>query len=586
MFAKKNLNNQLIIVFSIFFISLSIRFFGLNWDQNQHLHPDERFLTMLVSTIQFPSSVGQYFDTKNSPLNPFNYQDFHFFVYGTFPLFLVKSMGFLFNVSSYENIHFIGRILSAIFDSLNIFSLYFLAKLIFPKNKKNLLFLPGLFYCFTVLPIQLSHFFAVDTFLSFFILLTFVLMSYWLKTNNNFLLLFASITFGLSMSCKISAILLAPIIFLFFLYHFRQKKIIFLIKAVFFVLFSLIIFRIFQPYSFIGIFKINPDFINSLNYLKSILLNKDVFYPPEIQWLTKTPVLFPLQNIILFGLGLPISITLLVSVKNIFSIKFKRFFLSHDNFIIFLASVWVIFVLIQQGLQFTSTMRYFLPIYPFICLLAVFFNLFSKKHHQLFILTFIFHLIYCILFLSIYTKPHTRVQASDWIYKNIPKSSTIANEYWDDALPLSLDYSSLSFYINNNLPLYDPDTEIKWQKINSILNNTDYIFLTSNRLWSSITQIPRRYPITTEYYQELFDGNSQFKKIMEFNSYPGISLPILNKCIYFGPTNFPYLKNKNHWVDIDSSCKYPGIYFRDDISEEAFSVYDHPKVILFKKMIN
>ena len=131
--------------------------------------------------------------------------------------------------------------------------------------------------------------------------------------------------------------------------------------------------------------------------------------------------------------------------------------------------------------------------------------------------------------------------------------------------------------------LYDSDTETKWQQINSILDNTDYLFLTSNRLWSSIPTVSNRYPITTKYYQNLFDGNSQFKKIIEFNSYPGISLPFLKKCIYFGPTNYPYLENKNRWFDIDFTCKYPGIYLRDDTAEEAFSVYDHPKVIIFKK---
>lgn len=583
MFVKKNLKHQLIVIFSIFFLSLGLRLFGLNWDQNQHLQPDERFLTMLVSTVQFPSTLSQYFDTQNSPLNPFNYQQFSFFVYGNFPLLLIKTVGHIFNIYDYSNIHFVGRVLSAIFDSLNIFSLYFLAKLIFPKNKKNFLFLPSLFYCFTVLPIQLSHFFAVDTFLTFFILLTFVLMAYWLKTNKNLFLFFASISLGLSMSCKISSFLLAPIIALFFIYHFRQEKIKTFLKVIFVLIFSFIIFRIFQPYSFVGFLKINPDFLNSLNYLKSILLNRDVFYPPEIQWLSKIPLLYPIQNIFFWGLGIPLSLLFLIPIKNIFRIKIKSFFSSPNNFIISLSFFWIIFVLIQQGFSFTATMRYFLPIYPFICFLAVFLNLTSKKYRQLFTFAFILNLIYCFLFLSIYTKPHTRIQASEWIYQNITSNSTIANEYWDDALPLSLDYSSSSLYSNQNLHLYDSDTETKWQEINSILDNTDYIFLTSNRLWSSIPTVPNRYPIATKYYQDLFDGNSQFKKIIEFNSYPGIHLPFLKKCFYFGPTNYPYLETKNHWFDIDSTCSYPGIYLRDDTAEEAFSVYDHPKVIIFKK---
>ncbi len=596
MFVKKIFKHHLFIVFFIFCLGLSIRLFGLNWDQNQHLHPDERFLTMLISTVQLPNSIFQYFDTQNSPLNPFNYQQFNFFVYGTFPIFLVKTLGNILNIESYENIHFLGRILSAVFDCFNIFSLYFLSKLIFSKNKKFFLFLPSILYSFTVLPIQLSHFFTVDTFLTFFILSSFICFSYWIKTNKNYFLIFASITFGLSLSCKISAILFSPIILLFFIYQLFKKKNNFLLKIFISVFICFIIFRIFQPYSFIGLININPDFIKSIIDLKSILANKNVFYPPEIQWLSKTPILYPLKNIILWGLGLPLSFIFLFSfIKNMYQkLKLpcqwrclptvagaqrvlKKIFLNSKNFIIFSSISWTIFLFIIQGSQFTITMRYFLPLYPFMIIIIslIIQNNLSKK-----IIYFIlfFHFFYAFIFISIYTRPHSRIQASYWILKNISSNSTITNEYWDDALPLFN-----NFYLNKTLHLYDPDTKEKWQEINLILKNADYIFLTSNRLWSSIPLVKDRYPIATKYYQDLFDNKSEFKKQMEFNSYPGINLPFIKKCIYIGPTNFPYSQNKNNWFEIENNCLYPGIYLRDDTAEEAFSVYDHPKVIIFKK---
>lgn len=581
MFVKKNLKHQFFLIVIIFCLSLTLRFFGQNWDQSEHLHPDERFLTMLVSTIQFPNSISQYFNTTTSPLNPFNYQQFSFFVYGTFPIFLTKIVASAFNLDNYQNIHLVGRSLSALFDSLNIFSLYFLAKLIFPKNKRKYLFLPALLYAFAVLPIQLSHFFAVDTFLTFFLFLSLVLFSYWSKTQEKCLLISASIAFGLSLSCKLSAALFLPIILLIFIYQFIKKKPLFFINAIISLLIMVVVFRIFQPYSFVSLFKINPDLIKSLVSLKSILANKDVYYPPEIQWLTKISIVFPLQNIVLWGLGLPVSFLLLLSFKNIITFKLKKIFSTPDNFIIALVIVWTLFLFIEQGMQFTHTMRYFLPIYPSLCLLAILLNFSWINHKKIFVSVFVFHVIYCFLFLTIYTHPHSRVQATNWINQNIPSGSNLANEYWDDPLPLAS--SSLKTYEIQMLSLYDPDTELKWQQINSVLDKTNYIILSSNRLWGSIPTVPGRYPITTKYYQDLFGGQSEFKKIIEFNSYPGLSLPFFKKCLYFGPTNYPLSSFKNNWFEADDKCNYPGIYLRDDVSEEAFTVYDHPKVIIFKK---
>ena len=50
-----------------------LRFFGLNWDQNSHLHPDERFLTMVTNGLIWPKSLAEYFNSATNPLNPNNF---------------------------------------------------------------------------------------------------------------------------------------------------------------------------------------------------------------------------------------------------------------------------------------------------------------------------------------------------------------------------------------------------------------------------------------------------------------------------------------------------------------------------------
>lgn len=566
-----------IIIFLIFILAFLLRIYGITWDQGYHLHPDERFLTMVETTIKLPSSFSQYLDTKNSPLNPYNYKEFQFFVYGTFPVFLVKYISTYINMSGYDQVYLVGRVISAFFDSLNIFGIYLLTKFLIKNNKnKFILFLPSLLYAFCILPIQLSHFFTVDTFLSPMLLFTFILLAYWTIQKKNFFLYLSAILFGLALSTKISAYLFSPIILLFFIYSFFSAKTRSqtLLSFLIFPLISLAVFRFFQPYAFVGITKFNPIFIDNMIYLKSLLTTRNVFYPPEIQWLSKTALVFPFSNILFWGLGLPISFLFLFKIKKI-----------HHPFIVFCILFWVLLLLINQGIQFTSTMRYFLPIYPFIFILV---GLIIKDNLPNKLIYFLIsgHIIFSILFLSIYTRPHSRVQASQWIYQNIPADSKITNEYWDDPLPLNFSSRYFSDYKNNMLPLYDPDTNEKWNQLDPIIKNADYIIMSSNRLWGSIPQVPDKYPLTTKFYQELFDEKNNFKKVVEINSYPGINLPFMKKCIYIGPTNFPYKDKKNTWFYIDNYCQYPGIFLRDDTAEEAFTVYDHPKVLIYKNLKN
>lgn len=62
-----------------------VRIYKLDWDEGTHLHPDERYLTMVTAALDFPPSLSQYWDTSTSPLNPEN-RGFSGYVYGTLPL--------------------------------------------------------------------------------------------------------------------------------------------------------------------------------------------------------------------------------------------------------------------------------------------------------------------------------------------------------------------------------------------------------------------------------------------------------------------------------------------------------------------
>jgi len=536
------------VFFLIVVLAGIFRFYGLDWDQGQHLHPDERFLTMVATAVKIPSSLTDYLNPQISTMSPYN-NNYSFFVYGTFPLYLTKVVGVLTGNNDYGNIHFVGRILSALFDIGTVFLLFKIGQKNF-NDKVGLL--SAFLYSIMVLPIQLSHFFAVDTFLNFFLVLSFYLLILLFSSNSSFLLsLLLGISFGLALACKISALYFLPIIGLGFLYFFFKHKKYFLCFS-YYLLFAvccLLFFRLAQPTAFSSgnllNWKPNPQFIANLKELKN-LSGSDSWFPPAVQWHSTKPIIFPLKNLVLWGIGLPLGIISIISVFFLIIKKPKVY-----NVLII---VWILGLFVYQGLQFCKTMRYFLPIYPFLALLSA--NFLQKLNKKIIIFTIIAAAVYPVSFLSIYSRPITRVSASKWIYENVPAGSTVTFEEWDDGLPLGLFNYPPADLKTESLFMYDFDTPEKWQKLNEKLAKVDYVFLSSNRAYGSTMKLPKKYPQTTAFYQSLFNNTSNFKKVTEFTSRP---------C-------FPPFGDKHLFC------------FNDDNAEEAFTVYDHPKVMIFKRI--
>ena len=517
---------------------------------------------MVGNAMQIPSSFFDYLNPQTSKLNPANV-NYSFFVYGTFPLILNKIVAILFENDNYNNFTIQGRFLSALADLLVIVLIY-KTILLFERRYEistQIKYWASLFYAIAVLPIQLSHFFAVDTFLNLFMFSAFYFAARFWITNSLINVALSGVFFGCAMASKVSAIYILPLIIFFLAINsFSRKRQgfvnIFFKSALIIILFSTTFYlslRFLDPYLFQDNNIFNPQisslFLENLKTLKSYS-GEDTWYPPSIQWIHKLPVVFSLFNLSVFGVGLPYFVFIILGVYFIIA-KIRRIE-------IFVIVLWSIIFFFYQSIQFVKVMRYFVFIYPFLAIIAgLGFHYFTKIWGRQFgVLTLLLILIWPLAFFSIYTKNHSRVIASEWIYTYIPYGSAISCEYWDDCLPRELNNKSYSSYKIETLTFYDRDTPDKWAKINNQLLNLDYIILSSNRLWGSISNVPERYPITAKFYRDLFADNLSFKKVAEITSYPSLG--------YLGiPIDFP-----------------------DDWADESFTVYDHPKVIIFSKEKN
>lgn len=57
----------------LLFAAGALRFTHLNWDQFQHVHPDERFIVWVADSISRPADVASALDPRRSTINPFRW---------------------------------------------------------------------------------------------------------------------------------------------------------------------------------------------------------------------------------------------------------------------------------------------------------------------------------------------------------------------------------------------------------------------------------------------------------------------------------------------------------------------------------
>jgi len=539
------------------------RFIGLNWDENQHLHPDERFLTMVESAMTPVGSLGDYFDTARSTLNPHNV-GFGFFVYGTLPIILVRYLAQAVGQTGYDQVFLVGRAASAAVDLLAVLLVFMTAQRLFCRSWLSLL--AAAFYACAVLPIQLSHYLAVDTFTNTFALLAFYFSAViltekqplaavarqdfsqeflrdplvdplldtaplppwgspaearsagvgapqgtevsddlwdelpgklsdpvveelpvglfektpenltdglteeladeaphaasdegpashgrwdWLKKDWRGAAAYVGFgaAYGMALASKISIVPLAALLPAAALVAWSRQSApernrqwgIILRNLILGGLVAFLVFRVGQPYAFSGpgFFGVVPNakWIDNLKAL-SVQTNGDGDSPPELQWALR-PATFAWDNLVNWGLGLPLGLLATAGYLwmgwRILRGRWREYGILWG---------WTGAYFLWQGLSFTRAMRYQIPIYPLLALIAAWMafecwdglqtglertwaRLGQAAWGKIFAAAIgvgclLASLGWAFAFTRIYARPMTRVEASRWIYANVP----------------------------------------------------------------------------------------------------------------------------------------------------------------------
>lgn len=450
------------------------RFVGLNWDDFTHLHPDERFLTGVASALggglrssesgpveqqaqldeclaRYPQTGGQggFFDARCSTWNPHNTGN-GMYVYGTLPLFIARWTGDLINQltldpaganwSGYNGVHLVWRTISALAEMGTILVVFFIGVTL---HDKWIGLLAAALYSAAVLSIQLSHFATVDAMASFFTALG-ILFAARVQVSSG---LINYVGFGLALAAALATrVNLAPLVGLVILaamvhalpaldsrLPWRERE-----SLIFNALFGLVIagiisiigFRLFNPYAFMGPgffgLSINERWTRDLSQA-SYLVSGAAEMPPNWQWAGRTPYLFPLSNIVLWGTGIALGLTAIWGwVWSGYRLVFGRLG-AMRNILLF---IWILVYFGWLGRNWVSTMRYFLPLYPVMALLAAWALVELVRRAQnapirrtvavvLMSGVVLFTFLWAMMFTNIYRHQLTRVQASHWVWENV-----------------------------------------------------------------------------------------------------------------------------------------------------------------------
>ncbi|MCA1554130.1 MAG: glycosyltransferase family 39 protein, partial [Chloroflexi bacterium] len=489
--------------------------------------------------------------------------------------------------NDYDHINLIGRVLSALFDTLTVLLIFLLGRRVYNQTVG---LVAAALVAFTVQQIQLAHFYAFDTVTTTVIVAALYFGVRVVQDGGLADSLALGAMVALAVASKFSALPLAAVIFLAHalrpivsLNGTRARPVAALgavanpplqltppiiaefnraLTGMLLSLFcALMVFAVVSPFTFLDFSGYQASLSEQSDMVRGLA---DFPYTRQYR---NTGLGYWVENFVFWATGPLLGIAALGGLALVMVRAARRTASAGELLIL----AWVVpYAAITLSFQ-VKFLRYLVPLTPFLVLMGAY-GLWRIAHSDWrtnrlssivrrwawlrylpLMLLLIATAAYAFAFLQIYTQPLTRVTASEWIYRNIPAGSAITDESWDDSLPLGvvLDGRGRSFgeYREVQMNLHEPDDARKLELLKTWLRQADYVIISSNRMYGWLPRLEARFPITKRYYDLLFAEKLGFSTAAQFTSYPRLG----------------------------------ALEFDDDHADESFTVYDHPKVLIYKK---
>jgi YYY domain-containing protein len=577
-----------LVLLAVLLVAAALRCYNINWDDGKLTHPDERStVAFYATTMHLPKDWSTALDPRKSTFNPLwdlNSQQRRSYTYGHFPLYLLtitanlahnltplaervgaspETVQVLATANDSPGFAYVGRFLMAVADTFTVYLVYLIARRLYGQAAG---LLAAAFSAFTVTQIQLAHFFAVDPISTTFTLLALYGAMLMVERRTRGVAALTGLGAGLAIASKFSAlpIMAAPVVAVLIVAWQSRKTGPDWAQAVRHLLIAFVVaflvFAMTSPFVLLDW----RSFVQAVIEEQGAMASGRSDMPFTRQYRGTTPYLYHIVQQLRWGMGWPLGIVAFLGLGWVLVRTLLR--RAKPGELILLS--WIVPYFGVTGLFLAKFMRYMVPVVPLFVVMGAgmlvsgywvldtrYSRRISNIQYLIAGIVLLASILWSLAFVNgVYGTEHTWITTSRWIYEHVPDGSVLALEHWDDHLPLSLPEPGANMgahgYRQVELPMYEDDNEQKYNLLRSRLREADYIVLSTNRLYGAIPRLPERYPMSTKYYQLLFAGELGFEKVAQFTSYPRL-----------GP-----------------------FVFNDSAADESFTVYDHPKPIIFQKV--
>ena len=267
------------------------------------------------------------------------------------------------------------------------------------------------------------------------------------------------------------------------------------------------------------------------------------------------PVLYPLRELALWGLGPVLLAAVLIGsgagVTRVFK-RWRRWLAmswTPGFTLLLILLAWLIPMAVRLSTLQVKYLRYWEPLVVPGTLVAAWWLVRMRPRHRRFATAAVIAgtVLWGLGFVWAFIEPHPHRTAARWLSPLIETDQVVAYEHWDETLDLQPPDGPVE---RIDLPSYNlPDHSEKSLLWCGQLARADWVVLTSNRVRRTVLANPERFPLTGRLYRLLLAGEAGFTPVAR----------------------------------VDRGPRILGLFAPVQHADESFVNYDFPRVLIFRR---